>query len=414
MKSNILMSFYSRSINLSGLDTKKTPKGVWFRRCVLVTSEPDLYNTIISPRGFVGRVESIIVDNDHLLRDTKARFSSGRVEVVDGRDELVADLFIPLNKAVRWLDKNQSRAMTVDDVETDLTGISVYFDNTAYPNETYVNKDGRKMFNRYNLPYTSVLFGNAQGQPLASLGDREFETGVRSLIANINNNSTMHVTNKRCFCLEYSDPKIIYVNPENNQLVKVMSATETSVSIMDLLTDEQSDITSDMPEWDIYEAVDMTQPIPYIVEAPSPDSTDPLAVRTVEVSEEELEKEINEMTRACIPCDAQKAKLEAMKKAREIIPPVIPVVEDLAPVAEVVEAPSPTDTVIVDTLKTITDTLVSVVADIEAIKTQNSTNTSLTPETVARMITDQVRTVSIDTKPNPINPLSNNSLNNTF
>lgn len=306
-----------RIVNLRNLTPTLTKTGVWFKRSTLVTDQPDEYNTVIQPDGFVGKAENIIADNDHLFKDTKARYSNAEVIEEDGVKKLVADLYIPFGKAQRHFKDGKTELITEGNL-SDLTGLSIYFSDKAYREYTTKNEFGRTFYNRYTIPYTSLLFGLAQGQQLASLGEKEFEEGLRTL--QLSSMNTLQDPQKRCFCMEYLQPKRLYVNPDDNSLVKVLSATETEVRVINLSTDEETTVTPDSQLWEKFEPLDTESKLPFITESVERDleaETEPTNEQDNETQNEVTEE--SETERACKPCDAQKKAMEMAKKRDDTV-----------------------------------------------------------------------------------------------
>jgi hypothetical protein len=345
-----MQSFKQVYVDIRNIVPIQEAEALVFKDTVLLTSRPDSYDTVILPAGCVGDERNTVIDTDHLFLPTRAIMRNRRVEIDGEEQKLVCDILIPKN-AVRWWKLPNGQVQEQSMIEAirngDLTGLSVNFDPKPYPEFVYENKFGREMFGRYTLPFVSLLFGKPQGQQFARLGEevklsqQEFMALSRSL----NLNYMEDKIKQRCICLEYVEPRVIYAVTEDDgarSIYRVSEATESTATIMNVLTGETAQIDPTVEIWDKLEPVDMAsievEPTEDVVDdeiidetrtdevidnpditkqeqSPSNNEHQTFTESKVEnTNDSETKQELDENERACAPCDRNKAMIQGKVK----------------------------------------------------------------------------------------------------
>jgi hypothetical protein len=317
----------------------------------LVSDRPDNFNTIIDPNGLQTKhLKNVVIDYNHNRTSTGAELMSVDTVEEDGRTWLKGVIKVKSSDKLRTRDGDLGSLMEAINTNR-IIGVSVQFDNKAYPEfedyNKYLKRTMYKKWDLINISFCDQPVGQNTGSAIEDINIRTMKNTNQELIT------------KRCFCEEYMVKALYYTNPEINDLVRVDEATESSVKVTNLLDNTTHQYTNTDPEWEIYEVANLANLSRLIADDVAEETIKDTTVRLL----------LSNM-RACSVCEANRVKMAA--KMDELNPKKR--TEDganLTPEAPVdaPEAGDNTDLPLADK-PPVEDKAVDNTADVEALKTE--------------------------------------------
>ena len=362
----------------------------------LVSDRPDNFNTIISPSGLQTKhLKNVVIDYNHNLTSTGAELMSVTQVEEDGRKWLKGVIKVKSSDKLRTRDGEfGSLAEAIN--SNRIIGVSVQFDNKAYPEfEDYNKYLKRTTYNKWDLiriSFCDMPVGQNTGSAIEDINIRTMKITNQELIT------------KRCFCEEYMVKALYYTNPELNDLVRVDEATETSVKVTNLLDNTSQEYTDADPQWELYEVANLANLSRIIPEDVAEEAIEDTTVRLL----------LSNM-RACSVCEANRVKMAAKmdelnsKKRTEEgaeLPSVDVPAGDLPPIVDVVAPTTDLPAVSTEEVETLKTEIAELKSSIESLKgdltTKVEEQTRSLNEAIAKLDTEKLnlRTLESDVKVN--------------